>query len=102
MNDLEAEMRQALFGTAASTPTSDKTALPIQVATPTKPRPVAKALSPKLRVTMHVTKEFEGELEIFVYDVSTLSTLTAEIEAKAAAKKKKFKYVDVVSIQSVD
>ncbi|WP_448108836.1 hypothetical protein [Pseudomonas azerbaijanoccidentalis] len=102
MNDLEAEMRQALFGTAASTPTSDKTALPIPVATPTKPRPVVKALSPKLRVTMHVTKEFEGELEIFVYDVSTLSTLTAEIEAKAAAKKKKFKYVDVVSIQSVD
>jgi len=102
MNDLEAEMRQALFGAGASAPLPEKAVLPIPVATPTKPRAVVKALSPKLRVTMHVTKEFEGDLEVFIYDVSTLSTLTAEIEAKAAAKKKKFKYFDVVSIKPVE
>jgi hypothetical protein len=102
MNDLEAEMRQALFGAEASAPLPEKPVLPISETTPAKPRSVAKAVSPKLRVTMYVTKEFEGELEVFVYDVSTLSTLTAEIDAKAAAKKKKFKYFEVVSIQSVD
>lgn len=102
MNDLEAEMRQALFGTGASAPTSEKTVLPMPAAPPAKPRSFTKALSPKLRVTMHATKEFEGELEVFVYDARTLSRLTAESEAKAAAKKKKFKYFDVVSIKSVD
>jgi hypothetical protein len=102
MNDLEAEMRQALFGTGASAPTSEKPVLSVPTASPAKPRARTKAISSKLRVTVHVTKEFEGELEVFVYDASTLSTLSAEIEAKAAAKKKKFKYFDVVSIKAVD
>jgi len=102
MNDLEAEMRQALFGAGASAPLPEKAVLPIPETSPAKTRSVAKAVSPKLRVTMHVTKEFEGDLEVFIYDVSSLSTLMAEIEAKSAAKKKKFKYFDVVSIKSVD
>lgn len=52
-----------------------------------KPRTVAKPLSPKLRVVLHVTKEFEGDVEVFVYDANTLSTLVAEQEAKNEAKK---------------
>lgn len=102
MTDLEAEMRQALFGIGALAPTSEKTVPPMPAAPPVKPRSFTKSLSPKLRVTMHATKEFEGELEVFVYDASTLSTLTAESEAKAAAKKKKFKYFNVISIKAVD
>jgi hypothetical protein len=39
---------------------------------------------------------------MFVYEGDTLSTLTAEIEAKAAAKKKKFKYFEVVSVKPTD
>lgn len=99
-------MRQALFGPAqvATQPKIHGTdSLPRavqQVPAPTanKPRSSAKALSPKLRVTLHVTKEFEGTIEVFTYDANTLSTLVAEQEAKSAAKKKKFKYFDVVSI----
>lgn len=53
-------------------------------------------------MTLKVSKVFEGDTEVVVYDCNTLSTLTAEMEAKAAAKNKGFKYVDVVSIQSVE
>jgi uncharacterized protein (DUF1697 family) len=49
-------------------------------------------------VTLHVTREFEGAVEVLVFDANTLSTLTAEQEAKAEAKKRKYKYIDVVSV----
>jgi uncharacterized protein (DUF1697 family) len=73
---------------------------------PTRPvnaslRKIAKSLSPKLRVTLHVTKVFEGDTEILVYDANTLSTFAAEQEAKAEAKKKKYKYIEVVSIKPI-
>ncbi|WP_426112018.1 hypothetical protein [Pseudomonas sp. DSP3-2-2] len=61
----------------------------------------SKPLSPRLRVTLQVTKTFEGPIEAFVYDANTLSTLVAEAEAKAAAKQKKFRYFEVISIESV-
>lgn len=100
----EEEMRQALFG--SSTPPAPQVSIPeVEIVLPkadTKPRPPrAKPLSPKLRVTMNVTKEFEGALEVFVYDANTLSTLTAELDAKNEAKKKKYKYFEVVSIKPV-
>jgi len=66
-----------------------------------KHRSAAKPLSPKLRVTLHVAKEFEGVAEVFVYDANTLSTLVAEQDAKSEAKKNKFRYFDVVSIKSI-
>jgi hypothetical protein len=101
----EDEMRQALFGPSkqadpgsppiASTPVASPEAEP-------QPRPkrrsVAKPLAPRLRVTLHVTKEFEGAVEVLIYDANTLSTLIAEKEAKTEAKKRKFKYIDVASI----
>src|SRR5476651_64386 len=103
----EEEMRLALFG--PSTP-SETPPLPVEPEAviapppppPPKPRPAGKKpLSPKLRVTLHVTKEFEGDVEVFVHDANTLSTFVAEQEAKAEAKKKKFKYFDVVSIKPI-
>ncbi len=102
----EEEMREALFG-VSNTPAPEPTpeiSEPVVVAKPQpspKPRPVNKALSPKLRVTLNVTKEFEGEVEVFVYDANTLSTLVAEQEAKNEAKKRKFRYFDVVSIKPI-
>ncbi|KPA91346.1 MULTISPECIES: hypothetical protein [Pseudomonas] len=102
----EEEMRLALFGSLrpSAEPISPQVPEPKLVVTPAapaKPRPVAKALSPKLRVILHATKEFEGEIEELVYDANTLSTFTAEQEAKAAAKKKKFRYFEVISIKPI-
>ncbi|QXI26367.1 hypothetical protein [Pseudomonas vanderleydeniana] len=109
----EEEMRLALFG--PSTPVAKPipapapeieftpTPPPVPASAPTaapKRRPMSKPLSPKLRVTLHATKEFEGQVEVLTYDANTLSTFTAEQEAKAEAKKKKFRYFEVVSIES--
>lgn len=100
MSDLEDEMRRALFG-------AGEPQLPVDVCTPALldkalARKPAKAVSPKLRVTLNVTKEFEGEVDVLIHDANTLSTLTAELEAKAKAKKLKYKYIDVVSIKSIE
>ncbi|UDU83179.1 hypothetical protein [Pseudomonas sp. HN2-3] len=95
----EDEMRAALFG-AATSPVSEPVQHPIQrgLAASTSR---GKRLSSRLRVTMHVTREFEGDEEVFVHDANTLSTLSAEGEAKAAAKKKKYRYFDVISVTPV-
>ncbi|AKK01431.1 hypothetical protein VM99_26500 [Pseudomonas chlororaphis] len=102
LNLSEEEIRKALFGSAgsvASEVTESPAAKPVL-------RSVAKAAqrkssSPRLRVTLKVTKTFEGEEEVFTFDANTLSTLIAEQEAKSAAKKKRYKYSEVVSIVSV-
>jgi hypothetical protein len=96
MTDLEDEMRRALFGSAGAT-------APIETLAPPPPAPVSKTRvkSPRVRVILTVSKEFEGETEQFVYEADTLSKLTAEIDAKAAAKKKKYKYFELVSVQSI-
>lgn len=99
----EEEMRRALFGSA--TQSSQQSIAP-------QPRPkipsappanasIKKRLSSRLRVTLHVTKVFEGPQEVFVHDANTLSTLVAEAEAKAAAKKQKFRYCELVSFKPV-
>lgn len=101
----EEEMRQALFGPQANQPDPPKAPeLPTtSVHQPvSKPRKPTKSLSPKLRVTMRVTKGFEGEAEVFIHDANTLSTFAAEQEAKTEAKKKKFKYFEVISIKPID
>ncbi|WP_371266044.1 hypothetical protein [Pseudomonas sp. NFR16] len=46
-------------------------------------------------------KVFEGPEETFDSDANTLSRLVAEGEAKTAAKKAKFRYFEIVSIQPV-
>jgi len=101
----EEEMRQALFGAAPilpETPATRKTATPpVTVATPkavSPKRKVSKAFVPKLKVTLRVGNVFEGETEVMTYEADTLSTLQAELDAKKMARKK-FKYIEVVSIK---
>jgi hypothetical protein len=95
MSDLEEEMRRALFGPVGEAATHSLTDRPVS------PKPKAKSLSPKIRVTLRVSKVFEGETELFIYEADTLSTLTAEIDAKAAVRKQKFKYFEVVSVKTI-
>ncbi|WP_339231413.1 hypothetical protein MHH62_16470 [Pseudomonas sp. FSL L8-0168] len=104
----EEQMRRALFGSAV--PAAQVTAPPEQSPIPdialaqvVKPLPkqkVAKAFTPRLRVTMQVGNEFEGKTFELIHEADTLSTLLAEQEAVKAAKKK-FRYVEVVSVKSM-
>ncbi|WP_425327011.1 hypothetical protein [Pseudomonas salomonii] len=98
-------MRIALFGSATPLRRDEASKRPV-AAQPSLPiaKPGAakrRSSSPKLRVTLHVTKEFEGDVEVFIHESSTLSTLLAEQEAKQAAEKKKFKYIEVVSVSQI-
>lgn len=104
----EEEMRKALFGA-----TTDPVTPPAPSSTPAVPRPqpaanptpLAKKASgyhtSKLRVTLHVSNVYEGDIDVFVHDSNSLSKLVAEQEAKAAAKKKKYKYLELVSVESI-
>lgn len=105
----EEEMRQALFGSAqpevqVTSPTAQE---PLPEIVFTKPegahaakKKIAKAFTPRLRVTMRVGNEFEGKTFELIHEADTLSTLLAEQEAVKAAKKK-YKYVEVVSVKSM-
>ncbi|WP_406226984.1 hypothetical protein ACI7YU_18360 [Pseudomonas siliginis] len=99
----EEEMRQALFGsvTKPSKDDAQDARITSEQQHVSKPRKVASSRSPKLRVTLRVTAEFEGEPQMLTYDASTLSTLIAEQEAKAEARKQKYKYFELVSIESI-
>ncbi|MBX8557038.1 hypothetical protein K5D43_21410 [Pseudomonas cichorii] len=66
-------------------------------ATGIKPKP----RSPRLRVTLLVSKEFEGESVEFIHDADTLSRFDAEQEAKNLAKKEMYRFFEVVSIMSI-
>jgi hypothetical protein len=103
----EEEMRKALFG-ASVDPVTPKVTAPVVDITTTSPAP-SPATRPKkttgyhtskLRVTLHVSKVYDGEVEVFVHDSSSLSKLVAEQEAKAAAKNKKYKYLELISVES--
>lgn len=104
----EEEMRRALFGdTAPTTPVgSPATPEPTPDVVFRKPeesltkKKVAKAFTPRLRVTLRVGNEFEGKMFELTHEADTLSTLQAEQEATKAARKK-FRYVEVVSIKSM-
>ncbi|WP_439854805.1 hypothetical protein [Pseudomonas yamanorum] len=105
----EDEMRRALFGTPqpeeqASAPLEKE---PVEEVVPVKPvvvpapkRKVAKAFTPRLRVTLRVGNEFEGKMIELIHEADTLSSLLAEQEAVKAARKK-YKYVEVVSVKSM-
>jgi len=47
-----------------------------------------------------VGNEFEGHTEILTYEADTLSKLQAELDATRKARKK-FKYVEVISVNPV-
>lgn len=104
----EEEMRSALFGNL--TPAEQVSATPVQAPIPdiapaqsVKPpqkKKIAKAFTPRLRVTLRVGNEFEGKTYEMIHEADTLSTLLAEQEAVKAAKKK-YRYVEVVSVKSM-
>lgn len=109
-SDLEEEMRRALFGTAqpepqVTAPTAPEpvpevvSTKPVVAATPAKKK-VAKAFTPRLRVTLQVSNEFEGATYELIHEADTLSTLLAEQEAVKAARKK-YKYIEVISVKSM-
>ncbi|MHC8366455.1 hypothetical protein ACYZT9_11375 [Pseudomonas sp. ZT5P21] len=102
----EEEMRRALFGGAEHL--AQTSALPVQdtlsdiaIIQPTKAaekKTVVKAFTSRLRVTLRVGNEFEGKMHEMFHEADTLSTLLAEQEATKAAKKK-FRFVEVVSVK---
>lgn len=103
----EEVMRQALFGNAKiSAPVStaplekiqpDVAAVPVSKVAKKK---APKAFTARILVTLRVSNEFEGRTLEIVHEADTLSTLLAQQEATKAAKKK-FRYVEVVSVKSV-
>jgi hypothetical protein len=104
----EEEMRQALFGNAeVSAPiipaVAKESVSEVVIMPPAKPvakKKVAKAFTPRLRVTLRVGNVFEGETQDITHEADTLSTLLAEQEAVKTARKK-FRYVEVASIKSM-
>jgi len=105
----EEEMRRALFGTPEpeeqmSAPVAEEpveeVVLAKSVVAPAAKKKTAKAFTPRLRVTLRVGNEFEGKMVELIHEADTLSSLLAEQEAVKAARKK-YKYVDVVSVKSM-
>ncbi|MGP5444624.1 hypothetical protein [Pseudomonas helleri] len=104
----EEEMRIALFGN--TTPAEKISVAPVEASqsdiAPAQPvdlhqkKKVAKAFTPRLKVTLRVGNEFEGKTYEIVHEADTLSTLLAEQEAFRVAKIK-YRYVEVVSIKSM-
>ncbi len=102
----EEEMRRALFGNADPAPQvavvpireSAPEVMSVKPATSAAKKKVSKAFTPRLRVTLRVGNEFEGKTFELIHEVDTLSALQAELEATRAARKK-FRYVEVVSVK---
>jgi hypothetical protein len=100
----EDEMRRALGLTAThSSPTTPPATAPA-AQEKSEPRVASKPKrrSPKLRVKLLVSKEFEGETDEFTHDADTLSQFDAEQEAKTLAKKEKYRFFEVVSIKPIE
>lgn len=97
-------MRLALFGDSDSTApvvhSRTQNSLPDVVIVQSKEKKVIKGFRPRQRVTLRVGNEFEGMMHEMVHEADTLSSLVAEHEAIKAAKKK-FCYVEVVSVESI-
>lgn len=105
----EEEMHRALFGTPQPEEkvSAPLVKAPVEDVGPAKPvvvpaakKKVAKAFTPRLSVTLRVGNELEGKMIELIHKADTLSSLLAEQEAVKTAKKK-YKYVDVVSVKSM-
>lgn len=95
----EDDMRRALGLDLPAAPVQPE----VEPAPAKAPSPVPKKRSgPVLRVTMRVTKVFDGDESLFVHDSKDLSRFNAEQEAKKALAKAGFKYFELESIVSVD
>ncbi|OAE11897.1 hypothetical protein AZH11_17270 [Pseudomonas simiae] len=105
---MEEEMRQALFGVSepvVPTLVEHQQNSALEVAIPPKVMPkktqeTSKGFTPRLRVTLRVGNEFEGQTHEIIHEADTLSSLVAEQEATKAARKK-FRFVEVVSVKSM-
>lgn len=102
MDMTEEDMRLALFGSGRSAVRSDSAQAKPHVVNKKPSLTVAstkaaKNFVPKLIVTLRVGNEFEGATELIVHDADTISRLQAEVEAMKIARKK-FKYVELVSV----
>lgn len=97
----EQEMRDALGLESNLRPLPEETAKEqaVPVAAPSQPKKRATA---GLRVTLQVTREFEGEETLFVHDENTLSRFDAEQLARKAATKKGFRFFELVSITTIE
>lgn len=103
----EEEMRRALFGqTELPEPAPQshqqdiaKEAAAVQQTKAAKKK-VSKGFTPRLKVSLRVSNEFEVKKFEIVHEADTLSTLLAEQEAIKIARKK-FRYVEVVSVKSM-
>lgn len=100
----EDEMRKALFG-SCDAPAQGTVAEPeapavifVPPSPPSKKKRPASAFTPRLRVVLSVGNEFEGAMQELVHEADTLSTLLAEQETVRSAKKK-FRYVEVISVK---
>ena len=105
---MEDEMRRALFGdsepSAPAINSDVQDTVPdvviVQPVKAAKKKAVSKGFTPRLRVTLRVGNEFEGEMHEMVHEADTLSSLVAEQEATKTARKK-FRFVEVVSVKSM-
>lgn len=100
----EDDMRKALGLDVA--PLSPSQATPVSVVSKAQPAPrlpgKSKARTPKLRVTLRVSTEFEGETTLFTHEADTLSRIDAEQQGRALAKKAKYRYAELVSITPIE
>ncbi|EXF91024.1 hypothetical protein HK44_029340 (plasmid) [Pseudomonas fluorescens HK44] len=99
----EDDMRQAL-GLDVAPLSPSPSPQPTAVAATPKPRPPAKAKArtPKLRVTLCVSQEFEGETTLLTHEADTLSRFDAEQQARTLAKQAKYRYVELVAITPIE
>lgn len=93
----EEEMRRALFGGEAQV----SSAIVSQNSTSTNPtKKRVTSFASKIRVTLHVTNVYEGEVEVVTFESPSLSRLVAEMDAKRKFQKK-YRYIEVVKVDRV-
>ncbi|CAH0241952.1 hypothetical protein SRABI111_02937 [Pseudomonas carnis] len=101
-------MRRALFGDSQSPAPAINThvqdtvpdVVMVQPVNAANKKKVSKGFTPRLRVTLRVGNEFEGNMHEMIHEADTLSSLVAEQEATKAARKK-FRFVQVISVKSM-
>jgi len=97
----EQEMRNAL-GLEIKVEAAPEEPEQSPVLPPVAPQRPKKRASTGLRVTLRVTREFEGEESLFVHDANTLSRFDAEQLARKAATKEKYRFFELVSIGAIE
>ena len=104
----EEEMRRALFGrlepsipaTAAHERNLGTDVTIAELPKLAKKKRILKGFTPRIRVTLRVGNEFEGEMHELIHEADTLSSLVAEQDATRKARKK-FRFIEVISVVSV-